>query len=192
MAVCRVDHPDILEFVHCKDKEGDLRNFNVSVGLTDEFMKQVRDKDPRPWYCEFNGEKILPRRIERDAGMAFKRATPVELTAAQIFAEIVDSAWRTGTHTLISDLLLILGPSIGEPGCVMIDTVNKHNPVPGLGRIEASNPCVRRCIPFELADAGNHRASSFCTTATCAISVRSTSNTLSRTVVCSALRSSSS
>lgn len=44
-----VSHPDILEFVHCKDVEGALRNFNVSVGLTGEFMRRVESNDPRPW-----------------------------------------------------------------------------------------------------------------------------------------------
>lgn len=124
MGVMRVDHPDILEFIHCKDREGDLSNFNVSVGLIDSFMQQVADNCQEPWMCEFNGEKMLPREIWRDANFNIVSITPVERTARQIFMQIVDSAWKTG-----------------EPGCVFLDTVNAVNPLPGLGRLEACNPC---------------------------------------------------
>ena len=55
MAVMRIDHPDILEFIHCKDREGDIRNFNVSVGLTDEFMQQV------PAAAPLTVDALLPR-----------------------------------------------------------------------------------------------------------------------------------
>ena len=124
MAVMRVDHPDILEFLHCKDKEGAIANFNVSVGLTDEFMKQVEANDPRPWKCRFKGTEYPLRRIERTANYSVASIQEVKMTARELFDEIVDGAWR-----------------MGEPGCVFLDTVNKTNPVPGLGPIEACNPC---------------------------------------------------
>lgn len=46
MAVLRVDHPDILEFIRCKGAEGDISNFNISVGITDAFLAAVeQDSD---------------------------------------------------------------------------------------------------------------------------------------------------
>ena len=124
MAVMRVDHPDILEFVHIKDKEGDIANFNVSVGLTDDFMRAVSTGSKEPWLCKWGGKSYKPRRIQRNAKFAYQSHEELDITASELFDEILQSAWKTG-----------------EPGCVFMDTVNRTNPVPGLGRLEACNPC---------------------------------------------------
>ncbi|MDP3964506.1 MAG: adenosylcobalamin-dependent ribonucleoside-diphosphate reductase [bacterium] len=124
MAVMRVDHPDILEFIHCKEKEGEIKNFNISVGLTNEFMRAVERNDGEPWYCQWKDEKIKPRHITRDGGETAIQVTEVTMTARELFDEIIDAAWGNG-----------------EPGCVFLDAVNDTNPIPGLGRIEACNPC---------------------------------------------------
>lgn len=78
MAVLRVDHPDILEFIACKDDGKSLRNFNISVAVTDSFTRAV----------EKNGmyDLVNPR-----TGQAGKR-----LSAQKVFDAIVESAWRTG------------------------------------------------------------------------------------------------
>jgi len=125
MAVMRVDHPDILEFIHSKDKEGEIVNFNISVGLTNDFMEKVANNDSTPWMCSWNGKKMKPHRIYRDDRFIVTETVEETMTAREIFEEIISSAW-----------------SNGEPGCVFLDRVNETNPVPGLGRIEACNPCV--------------------------------------------------
>lgn len=124
MAVMRVDHPDILEFIHCKEREGEIQNFNISVGLTNAFMQAVKDNDPQPWLCTWKGVSQKPRRILREGDETAIKIEEVDLTARQLFEEIVATAWING-----------------EPGCVFLDEVNRTNPLPGLGRIEACNPC---------------------------------------------------
>jgi len=124
MAVMRVDHPDILEFVHCKKTEGEISNFNISVGLTEEFMQAVERNESQPWLCEWDVQKLKPRRITRDGSETAIKVEEVTITARELFDEIIEAAWNNG-----------------EPGCVFIDAINDANPLPGLGRMEATNPC---------------------------------------------------
>ena len=83
MGILRVDHPDILEFITCKEDEGAFRNFNISVAATNEFMKALEDKE--------DIDLINPR--TRD---------PVEkIKAEEIFNVIVEQAWKNGEPGLV-------------------------------------------------------------------------------------------
>ena len=62
MAVLRVDHPDIMEFIRCKQNETELTAFNISVGVTDAFMEALKKDDTYP--LKFKGrtyDKIKAR-----------------------------------------------------------------------------------------------------------------------------------
>ncbi|MFH1284318.1 MAG: adenosylcobalamin-dependent ribonucleoside-diphosphate reductase [Candidatus Peregrinibacteria bacterium] len=124
MGVMRVDHPDILEFVESKWEEGSLVNFNISVSLTDEFMQAVKNKSQAPWMCQWQGKKMKPRRIIRNSRGAFIEAVEETITASELMDKIINAAWRNG-----------------EPGVLFPDSANRSNPIPALGRLEATNPC---------------------------------------------------
>ncbi|MBN2131521.1 MAG: adenosylcobalamin-dependent ribonucleoside-diphosphate reductase [Sedimentisphaerales bacterium] len=106
MGVLRCDHPDVVDFVEAKTQRGAFENFNLSVGVTNGFMRAVR------------------------AGRSFALVSPRTgrkartIDARALFDLIVNAAWRTG-----------------DPGLIFLDHVNRHNPTPELGRIEATNPC---------------------------------------------------
>jgi ribonucleoside-diphosphate reductase alpha chain len=78
MAVLRVDHPDIWDFIRCKSTEGDITNFNISVGVTDDFMQAVQNDD--------NFDLVNPR-----DGTVWEA-----VCARQLFDEIVRHAHHNG------------------------------------------------------------------------------------------------
>ena len=78
MGILRVDHPDILEFITCKDDTTRNTNFNISVAVTDAFMQAVE------------------RDEEYDLYHPKTRAVTGRLRARDVWQKIIDGAWRTG------------------------------------------------------------------------------------------------
>jgi len=136
MAVLRVDHPDVEDFITCKTNENQITNFNISVGITDAFMRAVAaDADwdlvfpdvKSPLYKTFTGtldqaaEAGLPVRVHKT------------LRARDLFDKIVTQAHHNG-----------------EPGLLFLDAANRSNPVPHLYQLEATNPCGEQFLgPYE-------------------------------------------
>lgn len=120
MAVLRVDHPDILEFIQAKN-EGGLSHFNLSVGVTSHFMRCLKKGTTYPLVNPRNGKIV--------------RFTP----AREVFETLCKSAW-----------------AVGDPGLLFLDEINRHNPTPQLGQIEATNPCGEQpLLPYESCNLGS-------------------------------------
>ncbi|MEM3458778.1 MAG: vitamin B12-dependent ribonucleotide reductase [Candidatus Bathyarchaeia archaeon] len=83
MGILRVDHPDILEFITSKQKPGFLSNFNISVAVTDDFMKAL-EEDGEYWL-------VNPRNKEKTA----------KLKARNVWDLMVKSAWASGDPGVI-------------------------------------------------------------------------------------------
>jgi ribonucleoside-diphosphate reductase alpha chain len=127
MGILRVDHPDILEFVCSKDDLRELTNFNISVAVTDTFMKAV-EKDE--YY-----DLIDPRTGKQ----YYLNEKPARYKAKEIFDLIVEHAWRTG-----------------EPGMMFLDKMNEGNPITKVGLYESTNPCGEQpLLPYESCNLGS-------------------------------------
>ncbi len=107
MGILRVDHPDIMDFITCKEDLSQVTNFNISVAVTRKFMEAVKAGTSYDIIDPATGNQVG----QRDARM--------------VWDKMILGAWRTG-----------------EPGVFFVDEANRYNPVPHLGRYEATNPCL--------------------------------------------------
>jgi len=127
MAVLRCDHPDVEEFVHAKDG-GDLKNFNISVGVTDAFMQAVRD----------GGDVELVHRAE--PGPAQKEAGAWQRPGADGH----EGVWvyrKLPARELWTQIMRCTYDH-AEPGVLFLDTINRDNNLAYCETIAATNPCV--------------------------------------------------
>jgi len=136
MAVLRVDHPDVEEFITCKTSENAITNFNISVGVLDAFLEAVEADATwelhfpdvhHPAYRDFRGG------FEAAVEAGIPLQTYKEISARELFNSIVQQAW-----------------SNGEPGMLFLDKAQEDHPLPNLGRYESTNPCGEQFLmPYE-------------------------------------------
>ncbi|MDR0529329.1 MAG: adenosylcobalamin-dependent ribonucleoside-diphosphate reductase [Zoogloeaceae bacterium] len=127
MGVLRCDHPDIEDFIHAKD-QGDLRNFNISIGVSDDFMRAV----------ETDGVVELIHRADPNADMkadgAFQREDGLwvyrKVRARDLWDQVMQSTYD---HA--------------EPGILFLDRMNQDNNLHYCEVIEATNPCAEQPLP---------------------------------------------
>ena len=131
MGVLRCDHPDLEEFIRAKD-QGDLRNFNISVGVTDAFMQAV----------QADTEVELVHRAEpgpaQKAAGAYQHTQPNgaglwvyrKLPARQLWDQIMRSTYD---HA--------------EPGVLFLDHINRDNNLAYCESIASTNPCGEQPLP---------------------------------------------
>ena len=104
MGILRVDHPDIMEFITCKNNTKEITNFNISVGITEAFMSAV-EKNQEYDLIDPATKKVSGR-----------------MKAREVFDAIVQSAWQTGEPGII--FLDRLNRDNVVPGCGEIESTN--------------------------------------------------------------------
>lgn len=83
MGILRIDHPDIMEFITAKEREGELNNFNLSVGLTEAFMKAVENDEKYDLVTPHSGKTVA------------------QLEAKKVFELLVRKAWESGDPGIV-------------------------------------------------------------------------------------------
>ncbi|MFB6213359.1 MAG: adenosylcobalamin-dependent ribonucleoside-diphosphate reductase [Candidatus Nanohaloarchaea archaeon] len=177
MGIMRVDHPDILRFIVSKRKEGNLSNFNISVGLTHDFMKAVKNDED---YTLINPRNDEPHTVTRKTAEFYNRDEDWYPEAAGSDQGKDDNFWRDFAHTFgdeVDEFDIDLEPGEtmtlparfiwetlvdgawrnGEPGFYVYDEANDQHSFDveehPEHKMEATNPCAEQ--PLENYEACN-------------------------------------
>jgi ribonucleoside-diphosphate reductase alpha chain len=160
MGMLRVTHPDILRFIHAKNDQHSLTNFNISVNVTDKFLEAV---DRHEWFqLEFDGEPWTDPIFDPVTGTdyaLYRRADGSTVTfrdkatfeAASLEGTTKEDAPRPGmvyAHD-IWNRIVASAHKYAEPGIAFIDEVNRHNHMMNsMGPIYSCNPCGEQFLHF--------------------------------------------
>jgi ribonucleoside-diphosphate reductase alpha chain len=149
MGTFDIGHPDVMEFIRAKREDGRLRQFNLSLLITDAFMEAV--KNDADWQLAF---PVTPKEIEqdqldvRDDGQFVWREWPEPDNYVRNEAGLVAcKIFKTMPARRVWDLIMASTYDFAEPGFVLIDKVNEMNNNWFVENIRATNPCGEQPLP---------------------------------------------
>lgn len=144
-------HPDIEEFIKCKDDTNKYTHMNISVALSDKFMNAIKNNEK--WNLRFPDfsacKEIYNKEWNGDIEEWESKGYPVKIyktiDARNLYYQIMEHAWKTG-----------------EPGVSFLDNMNRDNPNPKLGKTTKTNPCSEFVsIPYNSCNLGSINLSNF-------------------------------
>ena len=144
MGTFDVGHPDVMEFIRAKRENGRLRQFNLSLLITDEFMQAVRED--REWKLAFplaQKEYEADRPELSDATKFMWREWPVH--AGYVVNDeglVACKIYKTLPARRMWDVIMTSTYDFAEPGFILVDRVNEMNNNWWCENIRATNPCV--------------------------------------------------
>ncbi|PYS23057.1 MAG: adenosylcobalamin-dependent ribonucleoside-diphosphate reductase [Acidobacteria bacterium] len=160
MGMMRVTHPDVLRFIHAKNDQHSLTNFNISVNVTDKFLEAV---DRSEWYqLDFKGELWNEPVFDPVTGrnyVVYRRPDGSTVTfrdkesfdTADLSDALIEEPPAPGFVYApdIWNRIIASAHKYAEPGIAFIDEVNRHNHMmESMGPIMASNPCGEQFLHF--------------------------------------------
>jgi ribonucleoside-diphosphate reductase alpha chain len=149
MGTFDVGHPDVLEFVRAKRENGRLRQFNLSLLITDEFMSAVREE--RDWKLAFpltrkEYETETPNLEDKNAFIW--REWPIhEGYVVNEEGLVACKVYKTIPARRLWDVIMTSTYDFAEPGFILIDRVNEMNNNWWCEDIRATNPCGEQPLP---------------------------------------------
>jgi ribonucleoside-diphosphate reductase alpha chain len=124
-------HPDLIDFVNCKNDITKLTHMNISVSISDKFMNAVKNNED--WKLIFpdysTNKEVYNKEWDGNIDDWISKGYPIKvyrtIKAKELYTEIMEHAWKTG-----------------EPGVSFRDLMNESNPNPHMGRVDSTNPCL--------------------------------------------------
>jgi len=160
MGMMRVTHPDILRFIHAKNDQHSLTNFNISVNVTDRFLEAVEHNE---WYqLDFDGQLWTDPIFDPVTGrdyVVYRRPDGSTVTfrdketfdTADLSDAMIEEPPTPGMAYApdIWNRIIASAHKYAEPGIAFIDEVNRNNHMMNsMGPIMASNPCGEQFLHF--------------------------------------------
>jgi len=149
LAALRIDHPEILDFIHCKREDGKIKNHNISVLVTNEFLEAV--KYDREWKFQFGGKEYFQHIFLRNDGKEYIVPAPNEELAWPIIRNFYkENSFTTFEYKGIKTYKareiweeIIHGASTnGEPGIQFLDNIKENFATSYFEKFNSSNPCL--------------------------------------------------
>ena len=149
MGTFDVGHPDVMEFIRAKREDGRLRQFNLSLLVTDEFMQAVINEDRVEACFPGNAKEVEDDDLDvSDDGQFVWREWPEAGNYVMDKEGLVAcKIYKTMPARRVWDIIMASTYDFAEPGFVLIDKVNEMNNNWFCENIRATNPCGEQPLP---------------------------------------------